>query len=75
MTDRAPARDGYAVCIEGKSVGKVTSGSPAPYLKKNIGLAFVPPEFAEVGREIQIEIRGRHANAQIVKLPFYKRSK
>ena len=75
MIDRAPARDGYTVCVEGKSVGKVTSGSPAPYLKKNIGLAFVPPEFSEVGREIQIEIRGRQANAQIVKLPFYKRSK
>ena len=75
MTDRAPARDGYPVWIDGKAVGKVTSGSPAPYLKKNIGMAFVPPEFAEVGRDIQIEIRGRQAGARIVKLPFYKRSK
>jgi aminomethyltransferase len=75
MTDRAPARDGYPVWINGNAVGKVTSGSPAPYLKKNIGMAFVPSEFAEVGREIQIEIRGRQANAKIVKLPFYKRSK
>jgi aminomethyltransferase len=75
MTDRAPARDDYPVCIDGKPVGKVTSGSPAPYLKKNIGMAYVPSEFAEVGRAIQIEIRGRLANAQIVKLPFYKRSK
>jgi aminomethyltransferase len=75
MIDRAPARDDYRVCIDGKTVGKVTSGSPAPYLKKNIGMAYVPPEYAEVGREIQIEIRGRQANAQIVKLPFYKRSK
>ncbi len=75
MTDRAPARDGYPACVGGKAVGKVTSGSPAPYLKKNIGMAYVPPEFAEVGREIQIEVRGRQANAQIVSLPFYKRSK
>ncbi len=75
MMDRAPARDGYPVWINGKVVGKVTSGSPAPYLKKNIGMAFVPSEFADVGREIQIEIRGRQANAKIVKLPFYKRSK
>ena len=75
MTDRAPARDGYAVYVEGKPAGKVTSGSPAPYLKKNIGMAYVPPECAEVGRGIQIEIRGRQANAQIVSLPFYKRSK
>ena len=75
MIDRAPARDGYPVWVNGKAVGKVTSGSPAPYLKKNIGMAYVPPECAEVGREIQIEIRGRQAPAQIVSLPFYKRPK
>ncbi len=75
MLDRAPARDGYAVCIDGKSAGKVTSGSPAPFLKKNIGMAFVPPAAAMAGREIQIEIRGRQAPARIVPLPFYKRPK
>jgi aminomethyltransferase len=75
MIDRAPARDGYPVWAKGKKVGKVTSGSPAPYLKKNIGMAYVPPEDIEVGREIQIEIRGRLAPARIVLLPFYKRPK
>jgi aminomethyltransferase len=75
MIDRAPARDGYAVWVNGKAAGKVTSGSPAPYLKKNIGMAYVPPDCSEVGREIQIEIRGRLAPAQIVALPFYKRPK
>jgi aminomethyltransferase len=74
-TDRAIARDGYPLWVEGKAVGKVTSGSPAPYLKKNIGLAYVPPSDAEVGREIQIDIRGRLAPARIVSLPFYKRSR
>jgi aminomethyltransferase len=75
MIDRAPARDGYPVWIDGKAAGKVTSGSPAPYLKKNIGMAYVPPECAQVGRQIQVEIRGRQADAQIVSLPFYKRPK
>jgi aminomethyltransferase len=75
MIDRAPARDDYPVWIDGKAVGKVTSGSPAPYLKKNIGMAYVPSEYASVGREIQIEIRGRQASAKIVSLPFYKRPK
>ncbi len=75
MLDRAPARDGYAVCIDGKSAGRVTSGSPAPFLKKNIGMAFVPPTATAVGREIQIEIRGRQAPARIAPLPFYKRPK
>src|SRR3989442_11675483 len=63
MTDRAIARDGYPVFIEGKRVGNVTSGSPAPFLKKNIGLAYFPPGCAEEGREIEIEIRGNHAPA------------
>ena len=75
MMDRAPARDGYPVWVNGRLAGKVTSGSPAPYLKKNIGMAYVTPADTEAGREIQIEIRGRLACAQIVALPFYKRPK
>ncbi len=75
MSDRGIARDGYSVLIDGKVVGHVTSGSPAPFLKKNIGLAYVPPQVAEVGREIQVEIRGKTALARTVPLPFYKRDK
>ena len=73
MIDRAPARDGYPVWIDGQRAGRVTSGSPAPFLKKNIGMGYVPPESATAGREIQIEIRARLAPAQVVALPFYKR--
>jgi glycine cleavage system T protein (aminomethyltransferase) len=75
MTDRGIARDGYAVCVAGKVVGKVTSGSYAPFLKKNLGMAFVPHALAEVGREIQIEIRGKLTPARLVPLPFYRRPK
>ena len=75
MTNRGIARDGYSVYVGGKIAGYVTSGSYAPFLKKNIGMAYVPPALAEVGREIEIDIRGRMAGAQIVPLPFYKRPK
>lgn len=75
MTDRGIARDGYDVYINDEKVGYVTSGSPAPFLKKNIGLAFVPTEFANSGQEIKIDVRGRHLAAQIVPTPFYKRQK
>ena len=75
MADRGIARDGYAVWIEDAVAGRVTSGSPAPFLKKNIGMAYLPPAQADLGREIQIEIRGRKAAAHVVNLPFYKRSR
>jgi aminomethyltransferase len=75
MSDRGIARDGYAVWIDDQEVGRVTSGSYAPFLKKNIGLAYVPPPQAEAGREIQIEIRGKRVAARIVPLPFYRRPK
>ncbi|HXH70493.1 MAG TPA: glycine cleavage system aminomethyltransferase GcvT [Pyrinomonadaceae bacterium] len=75
MTDKGIARDGFDVYINDKKVGFVTSGSPAPFLKKNIGLAFVPSKFANVGQEIKIDVRGKHLTAKIVKTPFYKRTK
>lgn len=75
MIERGIGRDGYNVLVDGKVVGKVTSGSPAPFLEKNIGLAYVPTECAQVGRDIQIDIRGRLVGARQVTLPFYKRQK
>ncbi|HUQ34152.1 MAG TPA: glycine cleavage system aminomethyltransferase GcvT [Pyrinomonadaceae bacterium] len=75
MTERGIARDDQEVLIAGERVGRVTSGSPAPFLKKNIGMAYVPTEFANEGQQIQIDVRGRTVNAAIVKTPFYKREK
>jgi len=75
MIDKGIARDGFDVFIDDKKVGAVTSGSPAPFLKKNIGLAFVPIEFANLGQEIKIDVRGKHLAAEIVPIPFYKREK
>lgn len=75
MIDRGICRDGYTILVDGNAVGRVTSGSYAPYLKKSIGLGYVPTALAEVGREIQIEIRGKAVAARLVPLPFYKRPK
>lgn len=75
MTEPGIARDGFPVIIDGEKLGVVTSGSPAPFLKKNIGLAFVPTEFANVGQELKIEVRGKQLSAVVVPTPFYKREK
>jgi len=75
MTEPGIARDNQDVMIGGERLGRVTSGSPAPFLKKNIGMAYVPVEFAGVGQSIEIDVRGRPVGAQTVSLPFYKRTK
>ncbi len=75
ITERGVARDLHEVVIDGAKVGRVTSGSPAPFLKKNIGLAYVPAEFSGEGRQIHIYVRGRLVAAQIVKTPCYKRAR
>jgi aminomethyltransferase len=76
MIGRGIARDGYKVLDRaGREIGYVTSGSPAPFLKKNIALAYVPPELAAVGSTLNVEIRGQGVEATVVPTPFYKRPK
>jgi aminomethyltransferase len=76
IIERGIARDDYKVLDDNdREIGYVTSGSPAPFLKKNIALAYVPPEFALVGNSVKVEIRGQGVKAQVVPTPFYKRPK
>ena len=75
MVDRAIGRHGYDVYIDGSKAGVVTSGTQTPYLKKAIGMAYVPSDRTEPGTEIEVDVRGRRAKAVIVPMPFYKRAK
>jgi aminomethyltransferase len=76
MTERGIARDGYAVFdLNSKEIGEVTSGSPAPFLKKNIAMAYVPTELAVLGSDVLVQVRSNMVRAQIVPLPFYRRPK
>ena len=74
MLDKRIGRDGYPVDdAAGRKIGHVTSGCPSPSLKKNIGMAYVPPAASAVGTDLAIDIRGQKAAARIIPLPFYKR--
>jgi aminomethyltransferase len=75
MVERGIARDGYIVFANGEPKGHVTSGSPAPYLKKNIGLTYLPIRHTEPGTRLEIDIRGKMVAAEVVPTPFYKRAK
>lgn len=73
MEGKGLARHGYAVLREGVQVGVVTSGTYAPSLNRAIGMAFVSPDLAREGAQLEIDIRGNSALARVVKLPFYKK--
>jgi aminomethyltransferase len=75
MRGRGIARDGYPVMREDEQVGFVTSGSPAPFLEKNIGMALLQTDVAKSGGKIDIQVRTRGVEAEIVPLPFYSRKK
>jgi aminomethyltransferase len=74
MIESGIARQGYAASVKGEPVGAVTSGTRTPYLKKAVGMAFVAAEYAAIGEEFDVDIRGRLARAQVVQMPFYKRT-
>jgi aminomethyltransferase len=74
LTGPGIARHGYAVVADdGRRIGVVTSGTQTPFLKRAIGMAYVPTALSASGTELTIDIRGRSAQARVVPLPFYKR--
>ncbi len=73
MVERGIPRSHYPIAVNGQEIGWVSSGSYAPSLDKNIGLGFVDAQFALLGAEIEVVIRGKGVKAKVVKTPFYKR--
>ena len=76
MVERGIGRDGYPVLsLEGKEIGYVTSGSPSPFLKKNIALAYVPLAFTALDTEVLVQVRSNMVKAKVISTPFYRRPK
>jgi aminomethyltransferase len=75
LLQRGVPRHGYAIFSDGKEIGIVASGNHSPSLNKGIGMGYVRTTFAEVGREIRIDIRGNAVPAVVVDRPFYKKKK
>ncbi len=72
MLDRSVARTHHAVYRNDQRIGEVTSGAPAPSLKDNIGLTYLPIEMSQINTKIEIEIRGKRHPAKVVRTPFYQ---
>ena len=69
-----PRDGGPASTFTGTIVGTVTSGTQTPFIKRAIGMAYVPNDLRNIGTEIDIDVRGRVSKARIVALPFYSRT-
>lgn len=75
MIDKGIPRHGYKVFVGDKEIGEVTTGTQIPSTKRNIGLALIDSKYAELGTELEIEVRNRRSKVVIVETPFYKRQK
>jgi aminomethyltransferase len=67
------ARQGCSVLRDGKALGVVTSGTFAPSLGESLAMALVDPTAKGLGTDLTVDVRGHHAQARVVKLPFYRR--
>jgi aminomethyltransferase len=74
-TGRRAARGHYPVLKDGMLIGEVTSGQPSPTLGYPVAMAYVDVEHSEVGTVLDVDLRGKAEQFEVVALPFYKRSK
>jgi aminomethyltransferase len=72
----APPRPHYQVWqagADGRRLGEVTSGTQSPSLGIGIGMAYVLPDTAAVGTQLEIEIREKRFPAEVVRKPIYRK--
>ena len=65
LKEKSIPRSGFEVCYDGKKIGRITSGTMSPILKKSIGLGFINKENAKPGSEIEIVIRDKKVQAEV----------
>ncbi len=75
VTGRGIVREEQDVYYAGEKIGETTSGTFCPYLEHAVAMAILPLEAAEIGTQVEVDVRGRRVAAEVVKLPFYKREK
>jgi aminomethyltransferase len=71
LTGKGVAREGTTVHdTDGTQIGVLSSGGYGPTLKQSIGQAYLPLDFAGIGTEVQVNVRGNMISAEIAKMPF-----
>jgi aminomethyltransferase len=75
LPGRSAPRAGYAILAQGQEVGQITSGSYSPTLDTSIAMGYVLLRYAAPGQMLEVDIRGRPTQAEVVQLPFYTRAR
>ncbi|SHJ84494.1 glycine cleavage system aminomethyltransferase GcvT [Hespellia stercorisuis] len=75
MIGRGIAREQEKVYADGKEIGWTTSGTHCPYLGYAIAMAILDIDYTELGTKVEVEVRGKRIEAEVVALPFYKKEK
>ncbi len=75
VTGRGIAREHQEVMVEGRQVGMTTSGTHCPFIGAPVAMAMIETELAVPGQKVEVMVRGKAVEAEVVKLPFYKREK
>ena len=73
ITGRGIAREHQDIYVGDEKIGYTTSGTKCPYFDYPIAMARVPREYKEIGTKVEIDVRGRRVEAEVIELPFYKR--
>ena len=71
LDSSAIPRHGTPILHDGKPVGVATSGGLSPSLHVGIALGYLPRSLSETGTRLELDVRGRKAPAEVVRLPFY----
>ena len=72
---RGIIREHQDVYADGKVIGHTTSGTKGPFIDKAVGMALLETDYTDVGTKLQVDVRGRMVDVEVVALPFYKRAK
>ena len=75
ITGRGIAREACPVYCNNEPIGVTTSGTHCPYLGHPVAMALVELDYSSLGTQVEVEVRGRRITAEVVALPFYKRTK
>jgi len=76
LLERGVPRAGQSVLDEeGHDIGRITSGTFSPLLRRGIAMAYIPPELSEPGTSLLVALGRRRARAVVARFPFYDKTK